>query len=240
VLALTTGATGGVVPLVTVQRFGAGRSMIFGGEASWHWKMMVPVRERAYDAFWRQALRWLTAEAPDPVALAVPSVVAPGTTVLLDVIARDDAFTPVRRPGVTLTLRNADGVRDLPSRPAADGHASATWQADRPGLYEIAAEARDGERAVGTASRVVLVGGVDPEFTDARLNDATLRRLAEGTGGAYVRAGNTGSVAARLREARAVAARREIRDLWHNGWSLAAVVLLLATEWALRRRWGLR
>ncbi len=46
--------------------------MIFGGEASWHWKMMVPVRETAYDAFWRQSLRWLTADAPDPVALSVP------------------------------------------------------------------------------------------------------------------------------------------------------------------------
>jgi hypothetical protein len=30
------------------------------------------------------------------------------------------------------------------------------------------------------------------------------------------------------------------RDLWHTGWSFGAIVLLLATEWILRRRWGLR
>ena len=34
-----------------------------------------------------------------------------------------------------------------------------------------------------------------------------------------------------------VAARR---DLWHNGWSFGLIVALLAAEWTLRRRWGLR
>jgi uncharacterized membrane protein len=239
VLALTTAATGAVVPLVTVQRFGAGRSMIFGGEASWHWKMMVPARETAYDVFWRQSLRWLTAEAPDPVALAVPPVVAPGTTVPIDVTARDDAFAPVTRPSVTLTLRSGDGARDLAARPGTDGHAVSTWLADRPGLYEIAAEARDGDRVLGAASRYVLVGGIDPELTDPRLNDVTLRRIAAHGGGAYVRAADASSLASRVREARA-SARREMRDLWHNAWSLAGIVALLAAEWGLRRRWGLR
>ena len=31
----------------------------------------------------------------------------------------------------------------------------------------------------------------------------------------------------------------EMRDLWHNGFSLAGIVLLLAAEWGLRRRVGL-
>jgi hypothetical protein len=30
------------------------------------------------------------------------------------------------------------------------------------------------------------------------------------------------------------------RDLWHNGWSFAALLALLAAEWVVRRRWGLR
>jgi hypothetical protein len=30
------------------------------------------------------------------------------------------------------------------------------------------------------------------------------------------------------------------RDLWHNGWSFAVIVLLLGAEWVVRRRWGLR
>jgi len=31
----------------------------------------------------------------------------------------------------------------------------------------------------------------------------------------------------------------EMRDLWHNGFSLTLIVVLLAAEWILRRRVGL-
>jgi len=31
----------------------------------------------------------------------------------------------------------------------------------------------------------------------------------------------------------------EMRDLWNNGWSLAAIVALLAAEWLMRRKVGL-
>ena len=55
VLATSPTAPAALVPLVTSQRYGAGRAMIFGGEASWHWKMMMPARESAYDVFWRQS-----------------------------------------------------------------------------------------------------------------------------------------------------------------------------------------
>jgi len=29
-------------------------------------------------------------------------------------------------------------------------------------------------------------------------------------------------------------------DVWHTGWALGMLVLLLGSEWILRRRWGLR
>ena len=51
VLAATQGGTGSTVPLVAVQRFGRGRAMIFGGEGSWRWKMMMPSADRTYEAF---------------------------------------------------------------------------------------------------------------------------------------------------------------------------------------------
>src|SRR4029079_13265553 len=51
VLAATTAAGGGVYPVVAVQRYGRGRSMVFAGEAAWRWKMMVPAADRSYEFF---------------------------------------------------------------------------------------------------------------------------------------------------------------------------------------------
>jgi hypothetical protein len=43
-----------------------------------------------------------------------------------------------------------------------------------------------------------------------------------------------------LKAAVPAAALTVSRDLWHSGWSFAAILALLGAEWILRRRWGLR
>ena len=72
-----------------------------------------------------------------------------------------------------------------------------------------------------------------------RLNEAVLRRLASESNGRYVRADQAGQLPSLLRESRVEAGTPEMRDLWHNGWSLLAIVGLLAVEWVARRRVGL-
>ena len=120
-----------------------------------------------------------------------------------------------------------------------DGRYTVASRFDQQGVYRVEATAtRDGVR-VGVASRPVLVGGVDLEMTQPRLNDAVLRRLAAETNGRYVPAEDADQLSSLLRESRAEAGTPEMRDLWHNGWSLLAIVGLLAAEWVARRRVGL-
>jgi len=44
---------------------------------------------------------------------------------------------------------------------------------------------------------------------------------------------------AALQDAEADAPVTELRDLWHNVWTLMAIMGLLALEWVARRRVGL-
>ena len=84
------------------------------------------------------------------------------------------------------------------------------------------------------------MGGGDREFADPRLNEGFLRRLARSSGGRYVRSAQANRVIDFLKEAVPQNPAPERRDLWHQPWVFAVVVLLLGTEWVLRRRWGLR
>src|SRR5258706_635789 len=77
VLAVVAASTG-VYPAVAVQPFGRGRSMVFGGEAAWRWRMMRPATDRSFEFFWRQSLRWLAGAAPRPVSLTGAGLVEPG------------------------------------------------------------------------------------------------------------------------------------------------------------------
>ena len=53
------------------------------------------------------------------------------------------------------------------------------------------AQAQAGTSLVGTADRWMYVGGTDREFSDPRLNEDVLRRLARQSGGRYVAASDT-------------------------------------------------
>jgi uncharacterized membrane protein len=242
VLAVTGGPGGVPRALVAVQRYGEGRSMVFTGEAFWRWRMMLPAADPSYDRFWRQAARWLGQSSPDMISLQAPVAAGPGDVpVVID--ARDSSYAPERDALVDLRVTGpgsrVDTVRAQPdaSRP---GRYRATVHATQAGVYRVAAEARVGSSTLGSASGAVLVGGVDPEMTDPRLNEDMLSRVARASGGQVLTAGDEATLVDRLRTGAPAAALAVRRDLWHTGWSFAIITLLLAAEWLLRRSWGLR
>ena len=246
VLAVTGGPGGSTRALVAVQRFGEGRAMIFTGEASWRWRMQLPSQDPSYDRFWRQAVRWLAQAAPDPVTLTLPAAPAPGEAVPIAIAARDRSYAP--RGDATVDVRltapsgrvetvRADAARGVP------GGFLASLRAPEAGVYRVAVEARQGATTLGSSSAVMLVGGVDPEMTDPRLNEDTLQRVARASGGAVIawdRAVDTASLLQRLQAGTPAAALAVRQDLWHTGWSFGVLVALLAAEWLFRRASGLR
>jgi uncharacterized membrane protein len=243
VLALTTAPGGGIFPVVAVQPYGRGRSMVFAGEASWRWKMLVPSTDRGYEFFWRQAARWLSSSAPDSVTITTPDAPEPGDAMSVDIAVRDESFVPVPDATVDATLTAPGGaVQPLKLRraDATSGRFTAALGLEQAGLYRVHAEARRGTTALGMADRWMYVGGADREFADPRLNEGFLRRVARNSGGRYVRASEAARVPGWLQATVPQNAALERRDLWHEPWAFVLVITLLSCEWILRRRWGLR
>src|SRR5262245_46582504 len=246
VLAVTGGAGGGARALVAVQRYGEGRSMIFTGEGAWRWRMLLPSTDRSYDTFWRQALRWLALPATDPVAIRLPAAGSPGDTLPVRVVVRDPAFVP--QSGATIEMQvtspsgRTESIQVSQSHEAGEGDGvyMGRFRADTPGVYRIRAEARNVSSASGAAAAAMLVGGSDPEMADPRLNQQVLQRLALRSGGRLITATEGTAIADQLRAAVPSARLAVTHELWHTGWSFAAILGLLVAEWLLRRRWGLR
>lgn len=244
VLAVSGGAAGESRPLVAVQRFGEGRSMVFTGEASWRWRMMLPASDRSYDTFWRQAVRWLALTAPGPVDVTAPAGSSPGETLALRVAVRDAAFQPQTGATVNVRVTAPDGTIERIEAAAPDtfddGAFVARFRPQQPGVYRVSADAARGAAPLGSAATVLLVGGSDLEMTDPRLNLQLLQRVTLASGGRLFAAGEGQALLSSLRAGVPAARLAVRRDLWHTVWSFAALVVLLATEWILRRRWGLR
>ena len=242
VLAVTGAGGGELRPLIVTQRYGLGRSMVFAGEASWRWRMMLPAADPTYELVWRQLARWLAAGAAEKIEIPATSIGLPGTTESVSVLVRDEEFKPIGNGEVTIRVTEPGGQER--SMPAAlsdprEGRYAAAVRFDREGVYMITADVRRGSQPLGSARRATLVGGTDVELSEPRLNEAVLRRISETTGGRYVPAAEAASVPGLLRTSDVGNPPTEMRDLWHNGWSLAAMVLLLGAEWVVRRRVGL-
>ena len=230
-------------PLIALQRYGAGRAMVFAGRAAWRWRMRLPADDRTYEVFWGQVVRWLAGSARAPIALASRAGDLPGDGLEIDLQVRDDAFAPRPDASPVLTVTGPDGgEREL--RPAladaAEGRYRAAVRPAEPGVYRIDAVAhRAGER-LGTATDWALVGGMDAELVYPWLNAAGLERAAAATGGRYVEAAGAGALGEAILDGFAAPPAAIRTPLWHNVWTFLWLVAVLSAEWGLRRRWGLR
>lgn len=243
VLAVASSATGAMFPVVAVQRYGRGRSLVFAGEASWRWRMLLASSDRSYEFFWRQAARWVAASTADPITISAPESAGAGDELSIAVEVRDAAFAPVADAAVDATLTVPGGqprVIRLRRSDRVAGQYDARVRAEGPGAYRVDADAHRGDAPLGRAVRWFYVGAVDREFADPRLNEPWLRRVARASGGRYVRPADASRIVGWLQDGTPQQAAPERRDLWHEPWAFAIVVALLSGEWILRRRWGLR
>ena len=238
------GELGVSAPVVAVQRFGAGRTALFAGQASWRWKMLRPASDASYDRFWRQTARWLTADALEPITATPPGSVLPGDPVSLPILVRTQEYAPSPQDELRVRVETPDGktIDIIPSlTDPARGLFTARVPAAERGIYRAEVVRTTGTSSAARTELRWLVGGLDRELADPRLNESGLRRLAEASGGRYGTADQGASVAGWAIQAAAVSSRPpEWRDAWHTGWMFLSMVLLVSTEWALRRRWGLR
>jgi uncharacterized membrane protein len=245
VLAVAAGAGGGLHALVAVHRYGEGRAMIFTGEAAWRWRMLLPASDRSYETFWRQALRWLALPAADRVALAPPASASSGEQVFLRVSVRTPQFDPQPDAAVDVFVTHPGGrvERLHAGESERRGEYVARFTPAQAGVYRMSAEAHQGAGLLGSSMTAVLVGGADREMADPRLNVEALKRVAQASGGRVIASTDAAGIRAlpdALRAGIPAARLLVTHELWNNALSFGMVVSLLAAEWMLRRRWGLR
>ena len=243
VLASTASEGGPARPLVVVQRYGAGRSMILAGRATWRWRMLLPAEDRTYDRYWGQVARWLTAGAVDRVTSTTSGGDVAGDVLQVAVSVRDEEFRSVADASVRVLVTDPAGEPRLEEEMAAAGTTGAYRVSTRPlaaGVHRIdVAVGRDGQE-LGGRSDWVLVGAADVELEDPWLDVDLLRRTAETGGGAWLDPDRLDGLGGRLPVAARAVPRTATREVWHHAGVLMLLCGLLAAEWSLRRSWGMR
>jgi len=230
------------LPLLVTQRYGSGRTAVFATGGSWRWQMMQPLADKTHEMFWQQLLRWLVADAPGRVLASTPQpILSDESRVPLRVEVRDKVFHPIANATVEAHIVGPGGIADnisLTPAPLEQGVYTAEWIAAKTGSYMAEVVARQGQQETG---RDVLVfrreDGVAENFRTTQ-NRELLEKLAEQTGGHYYPANRTSGLVEDIGYSEAGITTRETKDLWEMPVVFLAALLLRASEWVLRQKWG--
>lgn len=241
-------------PMLAVGEAGEGRSAVLASDGLWTWAFPPQTGETARDQSRAQYHRvldqlsaWLLRDPDlDALRLEAPTEPVPqGQPVTLHVTARTAGGKPAvglqgKADLVPLTQVQAEAHPVPPWSVATDERGEATLDlgAQRaPGAYLAVVEAMvDGRMQRATAPVVVAVQG--GEWSQLQPDDRLLQLLAKASGGQVFGKVPRGGLPVLERDLPELAEHVHT-DLWSRPEVLAWLVLLMAGEWILRRRWGL-
>lgn len=243
---LLTGAgeTGEQVVLA-YQRYGRGAAFAMPIQDSWLWQMHadVPLEDMTHERLWRQLLRWLVQDVPNPVvASAAPDQVSPAESFTITAEVDDSSFVRVNDASVIATVTAPDGtVSEVPLEwvLARDGEYRGRYTPREPGLHDIRIAARKGDVSLGEDRIWVNSTESNAEYFDAHLHSDLLKRIADETGGRYYTPATVKSLAEDVRYTGRGDTVTERKDLWDMPIVFLLLVSLIAFEWVYRRARGL-
>ena len=239
---LLEGGDGNLQPILTVGHYGSGRVLVLATDYSWKWYMGMVAKGKdnwPYLRLMERMVRWLTKDPSlDSIQVTLPEKRgwAGQEMEIRFKVGEEDSLS--RRKGfVSLSVFDPQGLR-IKSQIKTAGQGNeylGSFLPEKEGTYKLKIET--------PASRLEenLVVASPMEGLDAVPHPEQLKMISTATGGRFLSREDD-----LLREIENYAEKTESRfielrssALWEKPYTFIFILILLVTEWYLRRRWGL-
>jgi len=234
--------SGKTMPLLVTQSYGHGKTAVLATSGTWRWQMSSALDDPSHDLFWRQLLRWLSADSAGQVVATMPQqTLMDEGHVRLTALVRDKEFTPAADAKVSAHVIGPDGLTamvDLTPVPNTPGSFAMDWTAEKPGSYVAEVTASQGAKELG--KDVVdfrREDGVAENFHTEQ-NRELLEKLSEQTGGRYWEQSDLERLPKEISYSEAGISVRDTKELWDMPAVFLALLGLMSADWLLRRKWG--
>lgn len=230
--------------LLATQRFGHGRTGVLATSTTWRWQMQLEHNDMTHERFWRQLLRWLSLQSPDPIRLSLErESFSPHESMTMQVSVMDSSFTAQEGANVELRVLtpNSEPLA-LTASPDLQqpGNYLAHFEPPQEGLYQIEVLAHDqAGHFLGKAENAFFVEPSHAELMHADLQAPLLQRLAEVTGGRYFHLSDAEKLPDAITVSKSSYSKLTEQEIWDAPIFFLTVAVLLATEWFIRRAKGL-
>ena len=249
VLMTVQSATVDEAPVLVLRERAGRRTALLLATGTERWATLPPSLSDA-DPLWpdlvSNLLRWTTTQTQDRQVRVRPiaSQFEGDEPVELEGQVYDESMTPVPSATVDVTVMDSSGTEySHVMDPAGDGQYQLDVGALPEGTYEYRVVARRSGSEIGRDQGSFSVGALQVEYQATRADPMLMRQIAERSGGRAYRPSTLSSFASDLSRSSSftaeVVSNPTETELWRQWPFLAVLLLLLATEWTLRKRLGL-
>lgn len=238
--------------LIAIHNYNAGRVMVFTPHTSRRWQM-IPSHEQGNqpfwhqedspERFWRQVARWLTTAPKEHIKLDISKTAYTlKEPVVIEVTATDQQFQLTNNAKIRAIIVDETGKRKelkLEQVLGKDGFYTARFIPNQYGEYTVTATGTLAGENLGEQQTLFEVKMSYAEFSNAELNTALLKTLAEGSGGKYYAMEEAAQLVNQIPLVESATSKITDIDIWNIPLIFGALIALLGFEWFLRKRGGL-
>jgi uncharacterized membrane protein len=248
---LSAGGDSAGAPLLTIGRFGKGRTLAFMSDEAWRWNFIaVGNRETPQNhlKLIRQSVRWLAQEPSfEQVQIRPIPVSRPGEKLAIKLRVLKDDFLPTRQAAVQLRVIGPEGEPIIVQTTAdnEEGEYTGEYTPTREGSYRVEAEASLAGKTLGRDKTSFSAHFPYGEIDDGRPKPELLKQIAAASQGEFISINDWNEqtlarIAAKLEShAPSQIVERRQTQLWSTLWPFYVILALLSVEWWMRRKWGL-
>ncbi len=248
---LAAGGDGANAPLLTIGRYGKGRSLALMSDDAWRWNFIaVGNREtpQHHLKLIRQSVRWLAQELSfEQVQIRPLSTARPGEKIAIKLRVLKDDFTPAPQASVQIRVFGPEGEPSLVGVTVEneEGDFVAEYTPTKVGTYRVEAEASLAGKILGKHRTSFSAAYNYGEIEDGRPRTELLKQIAESSKGEFFSVNEWSDktlerIAAKLdSHAPSQIVERRQTLLWSTLWTFSIILVLLSIEWWMRRKWGL-
>jgi uncharacterized membrane protein len=234
------GPDGQKAPLLVVGYYGAGRTLFSSIDDSWRWRYYTG--EQTFNSYWVQQLRYLARGKKiggrDHNLLIDRPTYHLGDKISVTYRVYNPTFLQQLPPEIPVQLRKDDGTvmaeQKLQRQEGQPDLYSASFVANREGEFTAHVTS-----AAGEIDKRLAVTSPLLEMEDVSVNHPLLSRLALETRGQVMTFANASAQLALIPSLERQTPNPSSNPLW-NGWApLIIFVLLITSEWVLRKVYGM-
>jgi len=230
-------------PVLVLSKVGSGKVATFLSDSLWKWSFVHGGEGDLYpyyESLWNRLLLWMVGD-PSLKDLRVKTdrgVYNPGEYAKIE--AWEQAYDEADSKPVAYVTRPDGSTLEVELAKGGEGRFESEVKVYGYGVYRVRVQGNSEPGSDRVDETLFIVSPPVKEIRGPNVDIGLLREISKKTGGRFITIkDNPKELGISLKPKRVITGSREVR-IWDSPWVFICLVLLVSSEWVLRRTWGLK